>query len=176
MRAALVAFRGTRAMWWLYFGTSSRDATAAIVRSRDPGRMGAHLHDMHAMLIGWIIAAAVGSDVVLARPFGTLPLAQGVALAAVPCRYRLGRAVCKRVVYGLVPRSSILAAAARVLLAPRAERVDLLTLATLDTAMRLVQWRTGRGAWGGVGRTPRGAGSPAALRPRIAARAPAHKL
>ena len=87
-----------------------------------------------------------------------------------------GRAVCKRVVYGLVPRSSILAAAARVLLAPRAERVDLLTLATLDTAMRLVQWRTGRGAWGGVGRTPRGAGSPAALRPRIAARAPAHKL
>lgn len=78
-----------------------------------------------------------------------------VALAAGPCRYRLGSAVCKRVLYGLVPRSSILAAAARVLLAPRAERVDLLTLATLDTAMRLWQWRTGRGAWGGVGHPSR---------------------
>lgn len=148
MLAALVAFLGTLAMWWLYFGTSSEDATAAIVRSSDPGRMGAHLHYVHAILIGGIVAAAVGSDVVLARPFGASPLAQAAALAAGPCLYLLGSAAYKRVVYGLVPLSHVLAALALVLLAPLAERVDLLTLAALDTVLLLAvayrQRRPGR--------------------------------
>jgi low temperature requirement protein LtrA len=92
---------------------------------------------VHAILIGGIIAAAVGSDLVLARPFGTPAPAQAAALAAGPCLYLLGSAAYKRVVYGVVPLSHILAAAALVLLAPLAGRVDLLTLAALDTVLLL---------------------------------------
>ncbi len=58
--------------------------------------------------------------------------APAAALAAGPRQYLLGGAVYERVVYGLVPLPHILAAPARVLLAPLAERVDLLTLAAPD--------------------------------------------
>ena len=44
-------FIGTLAMWWLYFGISSRDATEAITHAEDPGRMGANFHYVHALLI-----------------------------------------------------------------------------------------------------------------------------
>ena len=39
LSAMLVTFLGTLAMWWLYFGTFSKDATEAITRSDDPGRI-----------------------------------------------------------------------------------------------------------------------------------------
>ena len=40
LQALVATFLGTLAMWWLYFGTSSKDASEAIVRSADPGRIG----------------------------------------------------------------------------------------------------------------------------------------
>jgi low temperature requirement protein LtrA len=66
--AVLATFAGTIAMWWLYFGISSRDATAAITHSEDPGRMGANFHYVHALLIAGIIATAVGNDLVMDHP------------------------------------------------------------------------------------------------------------
>lgn len=44
LSALAATFLGTLAMWWLYFGTSSKDATARIAGSDDPGRMGAYFH------------------------------------------------------------------------------------------------------------------------------------
>lgn len=145
--AALLAFLGTLAMWWLYFGTSSRDATAAIVQSRDPGRMGANFHYIHAILIAAIIAAAVGGDLVLARPFGAPAGAQAATLAAGPCLYLLGSAFYKRLVYGVIPLSHVLAAGALVLLAPAAGQVNLISLAALGTALLLAvsYWETRMG-------------------------------
>jgi low temperature requirement protein LtrA len=145
--AALLAFLGTLAMWWLYFGTSSRDATAAIVQSDDPGRMGANFHYIHVILIAAIIAAAVGGDVVLARPFGAPAGVQAAALAAGPCLYLLGSAIYKRVVYGVIPLSHVLAAGALVLLAPAAGQVNLISLAALGTAVLLgvSYWETRMG-------------------------------
>lgn len=60
LEALVATFLGTLAMWWLYFGTSSKDATEAIVRSDDPGRIGAYFHYVHAILVVGIIATAVG--------------------------------------------------------------------------------------------------------------------
>ena len=145
--AALLAFLGTLAMWWLYFGTSSRAATAAIVQSRDPGHMGANFHYIHAILIAAIIAAAVGGDVVLARPFGASPGAPAAALAAGPCLYLLGSAFYKRLVYGVIPLSHVLAAGVLVLLAPVAGQVNLISLAALGTVVLLAvsYWETRMG-------------------------------
>ncbi|MHB1872556.1 MAG: low temperature requirement protein A [Steroidobacteraceae bacterium] len=145
--AALLAFLGTLAMWWLYFGTSSRDARAAIVQSHDPGRMGANFHYIHVILIAAIIAAAVGGEVVLARPFGAPAGVQAAALAAGPSLYLLGSAIYKRVVYGVIPLSHVLAAGVLVLLAPAAGQVNLISLAALGTAVLLVvsYWETRMG-------------------------------
>ena len=67
-------FIGTLAMWWLYFGTSSKDATAAITRSDDPGRIGAYFHYVHAILI-----AGIGGMVIGGKAFAL----SGISLCAI---------------------------------------------------------------------------------------------
>ena len=132
-----LAFLGTLAMWWLYFGTSTRAATEAIMHADDPGRMGASLHYVHAILIGGIVVAAVGNDLVLARPFAIKAAWEAGVLAAGPCLYLLGSALYKRIVYGVVPRSHLLGACALMLCVPLTQRAGLLLPAALGTAMLL---------------------------------------
>ncbi|MFX5776749.1 low temperature requirement protein A, partial [Acinetobacter baumannii] len=86
-------FAGTLAMWWLYFGISSRDATAAITRSDDPGRMGANFHYVHALLIAGIIATAVGNDLVMDHPGAGTTWRYAAMMVAGPLLYLLGSAL-----------------------------------------------------------------------------------
>ncbi|WP_434212841.1 low temperature requirement protein A [[Pseudomonas] boreopolis] len=135
--ALLATFVGTLALWWLYFGTSSKDATAAIVHSDDPGRMGAYFHYIHAILVAGVIASAVGNDVVMAHPYGRPDLAQVAVLIAGPAIYLLGSAVYKKVVYGTVPRSHVVGAVALLASAPLAPATNLLVMGWLTLAIML---------------------------------------
>lgn len=137
LSALLATFLGTLAMWWLYFGTSSKDATAAITRSDDPGRIGAYFHYVHAILVGGIIATAVGNDLVLAHPHDALKTAYALTLSGGPALYLLGSAVYKKVVYGVVPVSHIAGVAALLALIPVAPFMDLLTMGWLTTIIML---------------------------------------
>lgn len=137
LSALLATFLGTLAMWWLYFGTSSKDATAAITRSDDPGRIGAYFHYIHAILIGGVIATAVGNDLVLAHPHDPLKTAYVLILVAGPTIYLLGSAVYKKAVYGVVPASHMAGVAALLLLIPVAYAVDLLAMGWLTTIVML---------------------------------------
>lgn len=114
----LATFLGTLAMWWLYFGTSSKDATDTITRSDDPGRFGSYFHYVHAILVAGIIATAVGSDLVLAHPHDGVKLAYALTLSGGPAIYLLGSATYKKVVYGVLPVSHIAGVAALVVLVP----------------------------------------------------------
>jgi low temperature requirement protein LtrA len=118
LSAMLATFLGTIAMWWLYFGTSSKDATARITRARDPGKIGAYFHYIHAILIFGIIVSAVGND-----------------LAIGPAIYLIGSAIYKYVVYGRVPLSHIGGVILLALIAPFGQSADLLTLGWLTTAI-----------------------------------------
>lgn len=135
--ALLATFVGTLALWWLYFGTSSKDATHAIVHSSDPGRMGAYLHYIHAILVAGIIASAVGNDLVMAHPHGHANAAQAAMLIAGPAIYLLGSAIYKKVVYGMVPVSHVVGAAALLALAPVAHVASLLAMGWLTLAIML---------------------------------------
>lgn len=137
LQVLLATFIGTLALWWLYFGTSSKDATEAIVRSSDPGRMGAYLHYVHAILVAGIIASAVGNDLVMAHPHGHADAAQATMLIAGPAIYLLGSAVYKKVVYGRVPPSHIVGAVALLALVPIARSVSLLAMGWLTLALIL---------------------------------------
>ena len=137
LSAMLATFLGTLAMWWLYFGTSSKDATRTITGSADPGRIGAYFHYAHAILVAGIIAGAVGNDLVLAHPHDVAGLAQRIALGGGPAVYLLGSAVYKKVVYGVIPASHVAGAAASVLLTVFGGGLDLLTLGWLTTAILL---------------------------------------
>lgn len=137
LSAMLATFLGTLAMWWLYFGTSSEDATRTITRSDDPGRIGAYFHYLHAILVAGIIATAVGNDLVLAHPHDAVKTSYALVLSAGPAIYLLGSAIYKKVVYGVVPASHIAGVAALAALVPLASQVDLLAIGWLTTIVML---------------------------------------
>jgi low temperature requirement protein LtrA len=125
-------------MWWLYFGTSSKDATAAITSSDDPGRIGAYFHYIHAILVAGIIATAVGNDLVLAHPHDPLKTAYVLVLVAGPAIYLVGSAIYKNVVYGCIPASHVAGVIALLALIPVGYAVDLLTMGWMTTIVMLV--------------------------------------
>ena len=131
----LATFLGTLAMWWLYFGTSSKDATEAITRSADPGRIGAYFHYIHAILVAGIIVTAVGNDLVMAHPHEALGTAQVIVLVAGPAIYLLGSAIYKKVVYGSIPGSHLAGAVALLVLVPVGYAATLLVMGWLTTAI-----------------------------------------
>lgn len=137
LSALLATFLGTLAMWWLYFGTSSRDATDTITRSDDPGRIGAYFHYVHAILVAGIIATAVGNDLVMAHPHDAVKGAYALILSAGPAIYLLGSAIYKKVVYGIVPVSHVVGVMVLAALVPLAGQVDLLAMGWLTTAVML---------------------------------------
>jgi low temperature requirement protein LtrA len=137
LSALLATFLGTLAMWWLYFGTSSKDATDAITHSDDPGRIGAYFHYVHAILVGGIIATAVGNDLVLAHPHDGLKTAYALILSGGPVLYLLGSAIYKKVVYGVLPVSHIIGVVVLLALIAVAQNTDLLTMGWLTTIVML---------------------------------------
>ncbi|PJL58886.1 low temperature requirement protein A [Stenotrophomonas maltophilia] len=135
--AVLATFAGTIAMWWLYFGISSRDATEAITHAEDPGRMGANFHYVHALLIAGIIATAVGNDLVMDHPAAAVTPVYATVMVAGPLIYLLGSALYKRVVYGHAPRSHLLGAAALLVLCPLLPWMHLLAAGWLTSLVLL---------------------------------------
>lgn len=113
--ALAVTFITTLTLWWLYFGTSSRAATAKIEQADDPGAIGAQFHYAHAVLVGGIVAAAVGHDLVIEHPLEHTQWRDLLALGAGPGLYLLGSTLYKRVVYGHWPLSHLIGLAVLVL-------------------------------------------------------------
>lgn len=148
--AVLATFAGTLAMWWLYFGISSHDATATITRSADPGRIGAYFHYVHALLIAGIIATAVGNDLVMDEPDAAVTGPYATMLVAGPLIYLLGSALYKRAVYARLPRSHLVGAAALVVLGMLLPWLHLLAAGWLTSlvllAVGLADARMKRGA------------------------------
>jgi low temperature requirement protein LtrA len=138
----MVSFLGSLAMWWLYFGTSSKDAHAVITRSDDPGRIGAYFHYVHVILVGGIIVAAVGNDLVAADPLGSASGPALITLLAGPALYFIGSAIYKRIVYGMLPLSHLAGLAALAGIVPLAYAATLLQLEALTVAIML-----GAGLW-----------------------------
>jgi low temperature requirement protein LtrA len=140
--ALLATFLGTLAMWWLYFGTASKDATERITHSDDPGRIGSYFHYVHAILVAGIIATAVGNDLVLAHPHQTLSVTYAITLSAGPALYLLGSALYKKVVYDSIPISHIAGAVALAALVPVGLVTDLLVMGWLTTIVMVAvsQW------------------------------------
>ncbi|ACI50474.1 low temperature requirement A [Gluconacetobacter diazotrophicus PA1 5] len=136
--AFLTAFVTSLATWWLYFGTSGKDGSAAIRHSGDPGRMAAYFHYIHVILIAGIIVMAVGSDLVLAHPHGPARPVPAAIMAAGPVIFLLGSLLYKRVVYGCIAPSHLTAIAALVAGYPLVIHMDVLDAGMTMTAIMLL--------------------------------------
>lgn len=137
LMAMAAAFLGTLALWWLYFATSSRDATIALTRSTDPGRMAANVQYTHTIFLFGIIVSAVGNDLVVGEPLARPNGAEALTLAAGPAIYLVGSAIYKKLVYGRYPRSHLFGAAALAVAVPVALHTDLLIGGWLTTIIML---------------------------------------
>lgn len=135
--AMLGTFLGTLVMWWLYFGTASKDAIEVITKSDDPGRIGAYYHYVHVVMIAGIIVTAVGNDLTLAHPHDAPSLGQGIAMMAGPAIYLFGSTLYKKVVYGVVPLSHIVGMAGLIALIALYPLVDLLAMSWIATLVMI---------------------------------------
>ena len=139
--ALAATFLGTLALWWLYFGTTNKDATEKISHSDDPGRIGAYFHYIHVILVAGIIGSAVANDLILSHPHESASPKYLAVLIGGPAVYLLGSAIYKKVVYGRIAASHVVGAIALLALVPISARADLLTLGWLTTVVLLaVGW------------------------------------
>jgi low temperature requirement protein LtrA len=136
--ALIVAFAGSIAMWWIYFDTVSEDGTRAITSSPDPGRIGSYFHYIHVALIGGIIVAAVGDDLVIHHPEQGIDPTTACVLIAGPLIYLLGNAVYKKVVYGWFPPSHMIGVVLLAMLFPAAFVTDRLRVGGLASAILIL--------------------------------------
>jgi low temperature requirement protein LtrA len=127
--AALAAFGGAVALWWIYFDRAAEDSAAEIARSDDPGRLGrSAFHWIHPFIVAGIIVTAAADEVVLAEPdqrghaSTTWLVLGGVAL------FLLGHALFKLVVWAAWPWTrlgGLLAVMALIPLAPHVSAIAL---------------------------------------------------
>lgn len=131
----LVGFVGSLAMWWMYFDTSSQDATHVIEHSDDPGRIGANFHYTHVILVAGIIVCAVADELVIAEGAHHAEWKYLGPLLGGPAIYLFGNALFKRVVYGFLPQSHLGGLAALVVLAFFAPQMSVQTVGALTTVV-----------------------------------------
>jgi low temperature requirement protein LtrA len=140
--AFLIAFLGSVAMWWIYFDTGARRASARIAHSEDPGRIARLAYTyLHLLIVGGIIVCAVADEIVLAHPEHV----DDAGLAAILCGpllYVIGNALFKWVMNDRVipPLSHLVGIGLFLILAPFAFRqtFSALTLSALTTAILIV--------------------------------------
>lgn len=99
--AFVVAFAGSIAMWWIYFNIGAERGSRHIAQSSDPGRVARLAYTyIHLLLVGGIIVAAVGDELVLAHPLGHAGIEVAVAVIGGAALYVLGNLLFKRAVTG----------------------------------------------------------------------------
>ncbi len=151
--AALAAFVGSVAMWWMYFNTSSRDATQVIEHAADPGRVGAHFHYLHVLIIAGIIVAAVADDLVIAHPEGHVAMKTLAVLIGGPAIYLFGNGMFKRIIYGRFPLSHAVGLGGLAVLTPFAGSSAVLWVGAITTTLMVVvaTWESISRRRGGLG-------------------------
>jgi low temperature requirement protein LtrA len=132
----VLAFAETAALWWLYFGATAEHAQVAMRACEDPGRLARDAYTyLHLPIIAGIIATAVGTDLLIAHPGGTLTRAGTVMVAGGPALYLLGETLFRRRLSGPRYPQRVGLAVLLVALIPLAGHVSALVLSAIVAAL-----------------------------------------
>ncbi|HEY0270557.1 MAG TPA: low temperature requirement protein A, partial [Sphingomonas sp.] len=135
--ASAVAFLGSIAAWWIYFGTSSEDGSHAITHSPDPGRVGAYFHYVHVVLVAGIIVMAAANNLIVSQPDGRMSPVLTATLLSGPALYLVGSGLYKRIVYRCWSPAHVGGLIALAVLAMLARYTDRLMVGGLVTLVLL---------------------------------------
>ena len=133
--AFIVAFLGSVALWWVYFGRHAEEGAHRVEEARDDAtRLARTAYAYaHAIMVLGVIVTAVGDEEVILHPTGDMETAVALVVLGGPAIYLAGDALFLRMVSGRVPVSRLLAVAALGLLGILASAVTPLTLAIAAT-------------------------------------------
>ena len=126
--ALALCFVSSAALWWLYFDRVAVRAQARLAASGgDAGRLGRDAYTyLHLPIVAGVVLAAVGDELVIARPGHEATLWQSVAVAGGAALYLIGHLLFR---YRMTQSTSLVRIAAVVL---------LIGLVPLGTALPLV--------------------------------------
>src|SRR5919199_1199648 len=136
MTAFALAFLSTAALWWLYFNYVARIAQRRLELSTARTRMARDAYTyLHVVLVGGVIVAAVGHELVIAHPTEELPGAEVAAVVAGPAIYLLAHALFRLRVAGSVSGKRLAGAAGCVAVGGIGAFAPALVLAALLVAV-----------------------------------------
>jgi low temperature requirement protein LtrA len=134
--ALVVAFAGSVALWWLYFGRSAEASSQVIARSDDPGAVArTAYHFIHPVMIAGIIVAAAGDQKILSLPSSHASAASAWMILGGPALFVAGHAAFKYVIWRHVSWSRLGGIAALALLAATAGVLPEVALAACAAAV-----------------------------------------
>ena len=119
LTAFVVAFLGSVAMWWIYFSRSAEAGSEIMAGSPDPGRLGRSAYTyFHLPMVAGIIVTAVADELTIAHPNDTGSLLTTIVNLGGPALYLVGHTLFKQAIFGILPRSRIVALVVLLALLP----------------------------------------------------------
>jgi low temperature requirement protein LtrA len=95
--AALIAFAGSVAMWWIYFDLGATRGAEHIEHHSQPGRVARNAYTyLHMPIVAGIVITAVADELLLAHPDGHAEPKQILVLCGGIVTYLLGTGLFKR--------------------------------------------------------------------------------
>jgi low temperature requirement protein LtrA len=130
-----VAFTGSVALWWCYFHRAEEIGARAVRETDSPSRLvGWGNYTLIAMVIG-IVAIAVGDELAIAHPDGSIGFAVAVLVFGGPTIFLLAQLGFIRRATGSAPRSRTLACLVLFALAVATAPLSLLAAVIAATAV-----------------------------------------
>ena len=134
--AFIVAFVGSAALWWIYFGRSAEAAARRLAAAHDPGRLGRSAYVfIHPIMVAGIIVVAAADDEVLAHPSAVGEVATTWMALGGAALFLAGHALFKAVVWRVPPWSRIVAIILLALLGLLAPHISALALGVCAAAV-----------------------------------------
>ncbi|MFD2184308.1 low temperature requirement protein A [Rhodoplanes azumiensis] len=143
--AAVTAFVGSVAMWWIYFNMGAEKGTERIAEADDPGRLARVAYTyVHLLPVAGIIVSAVSDELVLAHPTGPANVETVAAVIGGNALFLLGNLLFKRILFGRPALSHMIGLGLLALLAPAAVLMSPLALAAAGNLVLIVvaAWET----------------------------------
>src|SRR3954463_8852197 len=141
LAAFALAFLGTAALWWVYFNAAASVAQRRLELAANRTIMARDGYTyLHVVMVGGVIFAAVGDELVIAHPTEVLPTAEVLAVIAGPAIYLFAQVLFRLRMAGTLSRKRLagalacLAAGALGAVAP-ALLVQLMLVAILVTVI-----------------------------------------
>ncbi len=135
----------TIAMWWLFFSNAQGEASDAIAKAEDPGRLARQAYTYAPLLIvAGIIVTAVADELVLVHPSGHVSTSAALVLIGGPLLFLLGSVVAMFALWGRIAWARLIFSGVLAALWFAVPMLTPLKLSLLTTGVLLVVglWET----------------------------------